>query len=258
MYESTSAVRSESDHILEELSENQSLAHNTLPAVRPVLATFDVATGAIWGNDALAAAIARYRRSGRLLRDEDVETMVHEFARVLDYEDIFERSSSHRQSVRLMTQKLARDVSRSTAEAFANRMMRRERLAEEYVQRVHLEILSNFDRSQKGLGMTSSAIANQAEDRASEWMAKRMKNYRRKAHREYDRISRDGSDAESWRESRYAAVYADPDVEQIFVKSVVGMFPVYLSPTLKVLLDRMVRYDISLFVPMLPRASRAD
>jgi hypothetical protein len=156
-----------------------------------------------------------------------------------------------------MMQRMAREASRSTAEAFANRMIRRERLAEEYVQQVHLEILSNFDRSGKGTGMTRSAISNQAEDRASDWMAKMMNNYRRKARREYDRVLHKQSDAESWRESRYAAVWADPDVEQVFVKSVIGMFPVYLSPTLKVLLDRMVKYDLSLFVPMMPKASRA-
>ena len=100
--------------------------------------------------------------------------------------------------------------------------------------------------------MTRSAISNQAEDRASDWMAKMKNNYRRKAHREYVRVLREQSDAESWRESRYTAVWADPHVEQVFIKSVVGMFPVYLSPTLKVLLDRMVKYDISLFVPITP------
>jgi adenylate kinase family enzyme len=254
MRESKTAVRGENFQIFEELSENQSLAHNSQEAANPVLATFDVATGAIWSNDALARAIARHRRSGHLLRDEDVETLVHEFARTLDYEDIFERYPSHRERVELMTKRLARDVSRNTAETFANRMMRRERLAEEYVQRVHLEILSNFDRTQKGSGLTGSAISDTAEDRASDWMAKMKHDYRRKAHREYERIMRDQEGAQSGQAGRYAEIWADPDVEQVFVKRVVGMFPAHLSPTLKVLLDRMVKYDISLFVPTMPEA----
>ncbi len=241
----------ETRQIFDELAEHRALAHNGMSAVLPILAAFDVETAAIWANEEFARAIVRHRKTGRKLRDEDVETLVHEFARVLEYEDILKDHPSLRDRIALMTKRLAIKVARSTEESFMNRTLRREREAEEWVQRVRMEILSAFDRRQHGFGLSDSVIADKAERLASDWVAKLRSDYLKKARNEYRRLVRaqaGGAD----RQDPLEGLWSSPDLVQIFVKSVTGMFPLEQSMTLRRLVDLMVAYDLSFVVPALP------
>lgn len=232
------------------LVENRVLGHNLSAASAPVLAAFDVETSAIWANDALAHAIARSKKVPRKLRDEDVETLVHEFARALEFEDVLKEYRSQRDRVAVMRKRLSVSVSRSTEEAFMNRMLIREHQAEEWVQRIRMEILSTFDQAQHGPGLTESAIANKAEGLTSEWMTRLHDGYLTKARNEYRRFVRRQT-ASSGARNSIDELWSSPDLVQVFVKSITGMFPLDQSATLKKLIGLMVTYEMTIYVPAL-------
>ena len=71
-------------------------ANRTATSYVPVLATFDADNAIILANEALLNTVKRNLRARRQLRDEDVETLTHEFARVLQYRDIFEDNLTQR------------------------------------------------------------------------------------------------------------------------------------------------------------------
>jgi len=232
--------------IFTDLESDRGLAHNATSIAEPVLAAFDTETAAVWGNEALARAIRRFQHTGRRLGDQDVETLVHEFARVSDYEDLFEEHASQSARAKAMCLRLSISVSRATEESFANRMLMREHQAEELVRRIQLEILSSFDRSQRGIGFREYEINRRAEGLATEWMDGHRGEYLQKARRQYRRTLalRDNADG-------YASLMQNPGLEQVYVKPVARMFPTDQSPLLAQLIERMTRYDMSFVVPLL-------
>lgn len=233
--------------VLDELGDYRRLAHNNIPSTVPVLAAFDVGTAAVWANETMTHAIARYRRTARKLCDEDVETLAHEFARALEYEDIFREHCTRRDRVQEMTTRLSLSAARSTEESYMNRTLGRERRAEEWVQRIRMEIISAFDRSHHGSGLRESVISDSAENLAEQWVARLRDDYVSKARREYQRMIRlqqAGRDDDVGPD-----VLQDPGLEQVPVRVIMGMFPTDQSPTLARLLDLMVQYEVPLVVP---------
>ena len=134
-----------------------------------------------------------------------------------------------------------------------NRMLSRERRAEEWAQRVHLELLSAFDRAQHGHGFTESAIWNKAEGLAATRMSRLKDDYLRKARREYRRRVR--AQTAGIAAGGIDSLWADPGLDQVFVRSITGLFPLEQSATLRKLIDTMVEYEITVVLPAIETAS---
>lgn len=171
-----------------ELPLYKQLSHSQGSFRAPVLAAFDPETFAVWGNAALASAIRIAEQRHRKLRDEDIETLVHEFARTLEYEDLFEDCRDRNHLREMIRSRLLVTVARASEESFMNKQLRQERLAEEMVQQVRMELLSSFDIAAKGRGLRPSEISNQAEDRATQWIDDLRGDYRARARDNYRRL----------------------------------------------------------------------
>lgn len=163
-------------------------ADKTMTRHRPVLAAFDPDNAIIWANDELRRLVEQNRKSMRVLRDEDAETIAHEFARALKYRDILQDHASHAERVAALRKRRARLIMRSTAESYANRKLAEEREAEEIVQRIRMEILNWFDRAQKGSGLGTRNIGTRAEESAAGIVSKLRRDYLDSAKREFARL----------------------------------------------------------------------
>ncbi len=155
------------DYFFDQSNAVRRPANKTATNYVPVLANFDADNAIILANEALFIVVERNRRSQHQLCDEDVETLTHEFARVLQYRDIFEDHLTQSDRIETLRERRSRIVQRSTIESYTNHKLLHERQAEEVVQRVRMEILSSFDRAQHGSGLSTINITEQVEELAA-------------------------------------------------------------------------------------------
>ncbi len=112
-----------------------------------VLAEFDKENGVIWANEALLQAMARARSTGTKLSEANVATLTHEFAHVLDYEDIFEKfkdrgriTAELAEIASALRTRLAEKVNNTTEVQFMQHYLAKERSAEEYAKKITAEL----------------------------------------------------------------------------------------------------------------------
>ena len=205
-----------------------------------VLAAFDPETFAVWGNDGLSRAMRLAERRNQKLRDEDVETLVHEFARCLEYENLFEDCRDRNHLREMIRSRLMVTVARASEESFMNRQLRQERLAEETVQRVRMELLSAFDRMARGQGLKGREILDKAEDRADRWTRSQRDGYREKARNDYRRLVT----IETARTPT-----GTRQLQLVPLRRMRRLLPTAESPTLAALVDKLVDADLVLVLP---------
>ena len=154
----------------------------------PVLAAFDPDNAVIWANEELGKIVEKGRRSLRVLRDEDTETLAHEFARALNYREVFQNHLTRSDRSAAIRKQRAQVIMRSTAESYANRRLMEERRAEEVAQQVRMEILSSFDKKEHGSGLTPNDLGTKARESAAGVVNTLRSNYRDCARREFARF----------------------------------------------------------------------
>jgi hypothetical protein len=220
-------------------------ANRTPSAETPVLAAFDPDSAVVWANQVLAATIERNRESRRVLRDEDTETLAHEFARVLQYRDIFREHFSYKDRVAALRKRRAQTIMRSTSESYANRKLFEERQAEETVQRIRMEILNAFGRAQRVPAHLTRDLSARAEESAGEFIQTLRSDYLSSARKEFARLHG----------TLNAADLNDDDTGPAFdrgkvydISRIRWLFPTRLSPTLADLVDEMVELDIKIAI----------
>jgi len=215
----------------------------------PVLAAFDADNAVIWANQVLLDFVERNRGRTKHLGDEDVETVAHEFARALQYRDILEEHFVHMDRVAALRKRRSLQVARSTVESYANQKLARERKAEEVVQRVRIEILSAFDRAQRGSGLSATDIADKAEEIAAGMVRDLRDDFTAIARQEFVRLHSEGGDV-----SRSVSdVYSESDGIQkqvLPVRDLRWLFPVDQSPTLADLVDEIISFELQIIVPV--------
>ena len=220
-------------------------ANRTPSAETPVLAAFDPDNAVVWANEVLAATIERNGDSRRTLRDEDTETLAHEFARVLQYRDIFREHLSYQDRVAALRKRRAQVIMRSTSESYANRKLYEERQAEEIVQRIRMEILNAFGRAQRGAPHLTRDLSTRAEESAGELIQTLKSDYLSSARREFARLhgslnSTEGSGGDTGPALERGKTF---DVSRIR-----WLFPTRLSPTLADLVDEMVELEVRIAI----------
>lgn len=217
----------------------------------PVLATFDADNAVIWANRSLLEIARSYKRSRHKLSDEDVATLAHEFARVLEYRDIFQDHFLHAERVAALRRRRSLLVQRSTMESYANRVFLQERKAEEIVQRVKMEILSSFDRSQHGVGLSRDAINDKAEEHASALVSNLRHEFLSSAKKEFSRLhDASGNMAKTAQVS--FSTNDDYARATLLVRDIRWLFPTGQSVTLADLVDEMISFRMCLVVPLDP------
>lgn len=215
----------------------------------PVLAAFDADNAIIWANEALFNVVERNRRAHYQLRDEDVETLTHEFARVLQYRDIFEDHLTQSDRIEALRKRRSRIVSRSTTESYMNHRLFQERQAEAVVQQVRMEILCSFDRAQHGTGLSASDMSQKVEELTSVFIKDLKQEYRSCARREFARLkSHRGDDARPTNcvEDRYGG----DRYKELSIHKLRCLFPVRQSPTLADLVDEIIGLRMKIVVPI--------
>ena len=222
-------------------------ANRTSTTDTPVLAAFDPDNAVVWANEVLAATVARNRDTRRVLRDEDTETLAHEFARVLQYRDIFQEYDSYNDRVAALRKRRSRMIMRSTSESYANQKLFEERQAEEVVQRIRMEILDSFDRGQRGAGIGIRNIATRAEESAASIVRGLRADYLSSARGEFARL--------------HSGLYASADMVKhgameppctkgkvLEIREIRWLFPTSLSPTLADLIDEITGFGIDIVI----------
>jgi hypothetical protein len=220
-------------------------ANRTPSTETPVLAAFDPENAIVWSNQVLAATIERNRDARRLLRDEDTETLAHEFARALRYRDIFRAHFSHKDRVGALRKRRAQVIMRSTSESYANKKLFEERQAEEIVQRIRMEILNAFGRAQREPSRLTGDLGSRAEESAGDFIRTLKSDYVSSARREFARFH----------QSLNSAKGNDGDTGPAFDRGKVldigrirWLFPTQLSPTLTDLIDEMIELEIKIAI----------
>ena len=224
-------------------------ANRTATSYVPVLATFDADNAIILANEALLNTVKRNLRARRQLRDEDVETLTHEFARVLQYRDIFEDNLTQRARIEALRKRRARIVLRSTIESYTNHRLYNERLTEEVVQRVKMEILSSFDRAQHGSGLSATNISNNVEEIAAVVVRGLRRDFASSARREFARL-KSRMDTHIQQDSAIDFGSSHVRHEVLSMRELRWLFPVKLSVTLADLVDEMISFDMRIVVPI--------
>lgn len=222
-------------------------ANRTLTTDTPVLAAFDPDNAVVWANEVLAATVTRNLNTRRVLRDEDTETLAHEFARVLQYRDIFAEYRSYDDRVAALRKRRSRMIMRSTSESYANQKLFEERQAEEVVQRIRMEILNSFDRGQRGAGIGISDIGTRAEESAANIVRGLRADYLSSARAEFARLHSGlyGS-ADTGRHVASKPPSAKRKVLEI--REIRWLFPTTLSPTLADLVDEIAGFGIDIVI----------
>jgi len=234
--------------VIQDPSARRHLVDKAPRKTATVLAIFDVETAAIRTNEALLHAMSRNQRTRYRLCDDDVEALVHAFAHALRYGDIFEALKSPRERAKAMMRRRNQDVTRASEESYTNFTLLKERQAEEWVQMVRMELLSSFDRSGHGPGLSEASIANKAEEFAAEWVRELRGDYASKAKDEYRHVGRDGPKDRS-RNVGIDVAFAGPAYKRLPVQDITWLLPVDQSATLSKLVDLMVKYTVDIVVP---------
>lgn len=215
-------------------------------AYEPVLAAFDPYRAVVWTNERLAQLATRNRPAGRQLCDEDTETLAHEFARALQFRDIFQEFGSRADRAAALSRRRARLVMRSTSESYANRRLAEERRAEETVQRIRMEILSSFDREQRGSGLKISDMGTRAEESAADMIRNLRPDYLASAKREFARLHQSARPDAA--ESNGSGMSQVMPGDVLAIGKIRWLFPTRLSPTLTDLIDEMIALQIDIVI----------
>jgi len=215
----------------------------------PVLATFDADNAIVLANEALLKAVERNRRTRHQLCDEDVETLTHEFARVLQYREIFQDHLTQSDRIDALRKRRSQIVLRSTLESYTNHRLHNERQAEEVVQRVRMEILSAFDRAQHGSGLSSIDITERVEEFTAVFIKTLRQAYLSSASREFTRLKNHRSNnAYPTDGIKYGSGGARYKV--LSMREMRWLFPVEQSSTLADLVDQMISFRMKIVVPL--------
>lgn len=212
----------------------------------PVLAAFDPDNAVIWANDRLRTLVENGRRNMRVLRDEDTETLAHEFARVLNYRDIFQDHLARGDRLAALRARRTRKVMRATAESYANQRLFEERQAEEVVQRIRMEILNSFGHAQHGSGLPVNDFGAKAEQSAADIVGMLRKDYLDSARREFARLHSALRETAAGANPENAGF--DPHSTVLRVSDIRWIFPTKLSPTLTDLVDEIISFQIEIVI----------
>ena len=222
-------------------------ANRTSTSDTPVLAAFDPDNAVVWANEDFATNVERNRNARRVLRDEDTETLAHEFARALQHRDIFREHFHHEDRVAALRQRRAQTIMRSTPESYANRKLIEERRAEEVVQRIRMEIVDSFGRAQRGSRPLTDDMSAKAEEWADEVMRTLRTDYLSSARKEFSRL--DGSlNAPEGNGGNGDAELPSQQGEIYDVGKIRWLFPTRLSPTLTDLVDEIIELEIKIVI----------
>ena len=134
-------------------------------------------------------------------------------------------------------------VARASEESFMNRQLRQERLAEELVQHVRMELLSSFDIAANGRGLRQSEISDQAEDRAMRWVDDLRGTYRERARGDYRRLV-NGHTAR-----KHEANGDATGLDVLSMRRIARLFPTNQSHQLDSLINKVTEVDLVLVVP---------
>jgi hypothetical protein len=207
-------------------------ANNTPTNYVPVLATFDADNAVILANRALLRAVERNWRAQHRLCDEDVETLAHEFASVLQYRDIFEDHVTPSDRIEALRKRSSRIVLRSTIESYTNHRLLHERQAKEVAQRVRMETLNSFDRTQHGSGLSSKEITEKVEELAADLVRDLRQDFISTTRREFARLrNHQGNDSHPTNAVEYAS--DGTRYENLSVHKLRWLFPLEQSATVK-------------------------
>jgi hypothetical protein len=222
-------------------------ADRTAPKHAPILAAFDADNAVIWANETLLENLKRTQLNQQELSDDDVQTLAHEFARLLEYRGIFQDNYLHEDRVRAIRKRRGQQVMRSTIESFANRKLAEERRAEETAQRVRMEILSTFDKAQRGPGFSENDIASKANEQAADLVNKFRKDYLSTARIDFSRLHSAGGEVSRSIDSVDKG--ADNFRKKVLlVRDIRCLFPLTQSATLKDLVDEMIYLRVKIIV----------
>lgn len=212
-----------------------------------VLAAFDPDHAVIWANEEFLREVERNEGARHPLRDENVEVLALEFARVLEYRDLFEDYETHVERITAIRKRRSRIVMRSTVESYKNRSLAREREAEETVQKIHMEILSSFDRAQRGPGLSARDIEDRAEQSAADMVRQRKAEFVVRAQTDFERIHDRGAKSGLMDDRDFPATMPH---RILSLKQLEWLFPIRQSATLAELVAEVTTFDIKIVVPL--------
>lgn len=229
---------------------------DTKPASRParsqVLAQFDLKNAVIWVNDALLAEIAKARKGGGTLRDEDVATLAHEFAHVWQSREVFDKIEERSARGAALVERRKKLARNSTEQEFVEKVLASERQAELLGQRVVVELLGAFSRSRGGRGFSDDAARMIARERSGDWLEAAKSGYSRNARKAYRSLREPSEPTEKPEKSGGPAKTAPAEETKratfLPVSRIVSVLPTRRSATLRKLVQIVVGYDMMLVV----------
>jgi hypothetical protein len=213
------------------------------------LAMFDLENAVIWVNDALLAEIERTYKSKLYLKDIHIQTLVHEFTHVLQFEDIFQKHKTRRARAAAMIQFRAEKVMNSTEDEFAKFVLNREGKAEYQAQLVSAELLHTFSRSQGWGGISQNNRRFISREKALDWVKQNKESYTKNARETYRKIRQSAADHGGSKGVAEASARKEKEAYTMLqVSKFRSAFPIKNSPKLDALVKEMVRFDIVVVV----------
>lgn len=214
-----------------------------------VLAMFDMENAVIWVNGALLSQLGRTHKKGGFLATKDIVTLVHEFSHVLQYEDIFKKYSTRQERASAMIKRRAEKVMNLTEDEYVKYVLKLEANAEFKAQLIDMELLNAFAKS-RGHGEFSREDRRQfSREKALAWIKSGRKGYSQKARNSYQKIRKAATDHGGAKGVAEASARKEKETyTMIQVSKIKAALPTQDSPKLKILVDKMVRFDIAIVV----------
>lgn len=217
----------------------------------PVLASFDIGNAVIWVNKVLLQALSSSRQAKSLLSYEDVTSLAHEFAHVLEYRDIFDKFQAREERSAEMIKRRADLVAKLAEEEYIKRVLEREKAAEKLAQRIYVELLSHFNRSQGGTGFSGDVAEFLSEEKAKQWINGLRESYIKKARKDYKTLREKVTLHGSSEGIAQASANKKKTAQKLLpVTQIQDVLPTSQSPTLRKLLKQMVKYNIMIVVSL--------
>ena len=213
------------------------------------LAMFDLENAVIWVNDALLAEIKRTYKNKRHLKDIHIQTLVHEFTHVLQYEDIFKKHKSRGARAAAMVQRRADKAMNSTEDEFVKYVLNFEGNAEYQAQLVSLELTHAFSKSQGHGGFSRQVRRSISKEKALLWYRENKKGYADNARKTYRKIRQAAVKHGGSKGVAEASARKEKETYTMLpVSKFKSAFPTKNSPKLSTLVDKMDRFDIVVVV----------
>jgi hypothetical protein len=213
------------------------------------LAMFDLENAVIWVNDALLAEIKRTYKNKQQLQDIHIQTLVHEFTHVMQYEDIFEKHNTRGSRAAAMIKHRAEKAMNSTEDEFVKYVLNLEGNAELQAQLVSAQLLHAFSSSQGWGGIPKEDRRFISKEKALEWFRQNKKGYANNARKTYRKIRQSAKDHGGSKGVAAASARKNKETYTMLeVSKFRSAFPTKNSPKLKALVGKMVKFDIVIVV----------